>query len=128
MRLVGHGVDLVEVSRIEAMLAEHGGRMTERVFTAGERAECESDVRRVTRYAARFAAKEAALKALGTGLADGITWQDVSIENDPHGAPRLLIAGRALEVARERGVIGSLVSLSHTRSHAIASVILYGEP
>ncbi|HYD01152.1 MAG TPA: holo-ACP synthase [Phycisphaerales bacterium] len=128
MRLVGHGVDLVEVARIEAMLAEHGGRMVERLFTAAERAECESDVRRVTRYAARFAAKEAALKALGTGLADGITWQDVSTLNDAHGAPSLVIAGRAKEIAAARGVTGSLLSLSHTKAHAIASVILFGEP
>lgn len=125
MRPIGHGIDLVEVSRIEEMLAEHGGRMLERLFTAAERAECEGDARRATRYAARFAAKEAALKALGTGLAGGITWQDVSITNDAAGAPKLVITGRALEVARSLGVSGSLVSLSHTKQHAIASVIVF---
>lgn len=125
MRLIGHGIDLVEVSRIEEMLAEHGGRMLDRLFTQAERAECDGDVRRATRYAARFAAKEAALKALGTGLASGITWQEVSIVNDPAGAPKLIITGRALEVAASLGVSGSLVSLSHTKQHAIASVILF---
>ncbi|MDP1662639.1 MAG: holo-ACP synthase [Phycisphaerales bacterium] len=125
MRLIGHGIDLVEVSRIEQMLAEHGGRMLDRLFTAAERAECDGDVRRATRYAARFAAKEAALKALGTGLASGITWQEVSIINDAAGAPKLIITGRALEIAESLGVSGSLVSLSHTKQHAIASVILY---
>lgn len=125
MRLIGHGIDLVEVSRIEQMLAEHGGRMLDRLFTAAERAECDGDVRRATRYAARFAAKEAALKALGTGLASGITWQEVSIINDAAGAPKLIITGRALEVAASLGVSGSLVSLSHTKQHAVASVILF---
>jgi holo-[acyl-carrier protein] synthase len=128
VRLIGHGIDLVEVARIERMLAEHGGRMTERVFTCAERDECERDVRRAIRYAARFAAKEAALKALGKGLSDGITWQDVSVANDATGAPHLVIAGRAAEIASALGVNKSAVSLSHTQSHAIASVILYSEP
>ena len=132
MRLIGHGIDLVEVPRIEAMLAEHGGRMTKRLFTPAERAECEGengrDARRATRYAARFAAKEAAMKALGTGLSDGITWQDVSVVNDPSGAPRLIITGRAKEIAEKLGANKSMVSLSHTGAHAIASVILYAEP
>lgn len=127
MRLIGHGVDLVEVDRIEAMLAEHGGKMLQRLFTSAEQEECEGDVRRASRYAARFAAKEAALKALGTGLSGGISWTDVSVENDPSGAPRLVITGEAQNVARSKGVTGSLLSLSHTKAHAIASVILYGE-
>lgn len=128
MRLIGHGIDLVEVARIEAMLTEHGAAMTERLFTPAERAECDGDVRRATRFAARFAAKEAALKALGKGLSDGITWQDVSIVTQATGAPTLLITGRAQEIAAALGVNRSAVSLSHTREHAIASVILYAEP
>jgi len=129
VRIIGHGIDLVEVERIESMLAEHKDRMLERLFTPGERGECctDGDVRRAMRLAARFAAKEAALKALGKGLADGITWHDVSVENEPGGAPRLLISGRAQEVAAGLGVTGSALSLSHTRAHAIASVILWAD-
>jgi len=74
--------------------------------------------------AARFAAKEAFLKALGTGWARGITWQDVGIENLPSGMPRLVISGRALELAREYGVTQTHVTLSHSRGHAVAVVVL----
>ena len=127
MRLLGHGVDLVEVERIERMLSEHGGKMLERLFTKVEQDECGGDARRASRFAARFAAKEAGLKALGTGLSGGINWTDVSIANDGNGAPKLVVTGRALEVAKSLGVTGWMVSLSHTRTHAIASVIAYAD-
>jgi len=127
MRLIGHGIDLVEVDRIERMLAEHGGRMLERLFTKAEQDECNSDVRRACRFAARFAAKEAALKALCTGLSGGIQWTDVSVANDANGAPKLVLAGKALAIANDLGVTQWVVSLSHTRTHAIASVIAFAD-
>jgi holo-[acyl-carrier protein] synthase len=127
MRIIGHGIDLVEVERIERMLAEHGGRMLDRLFTKTEQEECAGDARSASRFAARFAAKEAGLKALGTGLSGGIQWTDVSVANDAHGAPNLLLAGKALEVASGLGITRCVVSLSHTRTHAIASVIACGE-
>lgn len=123
MRIVGHGIDLVDVDRIERMLADHAERMLERIYTPGEQAECAGDARSAARFAARFAAKEAALKALGTGLADGIKWTDVSVATDERGAPRLIVDGRARELARERLITHWTVSLSHTRTHAMASVI-----
>lgn len=123
MRIIGHGIDLVEVQRIEKMLAEHGGRMLDRLFTNVEKQECAGDARAAARFAARFAAKEAALKALGTGLSGGIQWTDVSTVNDANGAPSLVLTGKALSVAQSLGINRCFVSLSHTREHAIASVI-----
>ena len=124
METLVHGIDLVEIARIDRMLREHGDRFVDRCFTETERLYAEAGSRRRgERYAARFAAKEAALKALGTGWRDGIAWQDVAIEREPSGQPRLRIYGEASKVAESLGVRCWLVSLSHTDTHAIASVI-----
>lgn len=124
MPIVGHGIDIVEITRIERMLNEHGERFIERCFTAAERAYCEDGgKRRVERYAARFAVKEAAFKALGTGWRSGIAWTDVGIVHDPSGAPRLVVTGVFADMASSAGVKAWHVSLSHAGANAIASVI-----
>ena len=80
MQIIGHGVDLVDIARIETMLAEHGRRFVQRCFTEREQQYAEASRRhRAQRYAARFACKEAVLKALGTGWRDGIAWRDVEV-------------------------------------------------
>lgn len=121
--IVGHGVDIVAVERIERMVAEHGERFLTRVYTPHEQDYARGKARAGEHLAARFAAKEAAFKALGTGWRDGIAWTDVAVEHDPHGRPLLVVRGRAAEVARERGVSRWWLSLSHTEGSAIASVI-----
>ncbi|MDZ4753721.1 MAG: holo-ACP synthase [Phycisphaerae bacterium] len=128
MTIVGHGVDLVENARIAAMLAAHADRFTERCFTVTERSYAEhGQRRRVERYSVRFAAKEAVLKALGTGWSDGIAWTDMEVLRLPTGEPRLLVTGRAAEIARERGIARWWLSMSHTETHSIASAIAWGE-
>jgi molybdenum cofactor biosynthesis protein B len=125
--VVGHGYDIVDVARIDAMLAEHGERFTRRCFTAAERAYADSARRRRgERYAARFAAKEAAMKALGTGLRGGVRWTDVAVEHERGGRPRLVVTGRCAVEASARGVAGWLVSLSHAGGVAAASVLALG--
>jgi len=128
-RVIAHGVDLVEIARIERSLAEHGERFVERCFTKAEADYCRSvrPPRDVERFAARFAAKEAALKALGTGWADGIAWTDVEVVLAPSGAPSIRLAGKAQILAHELGITEMLVSLSHTSTSAMASVIAVGE-
>ena len=124
MCIIGHGIDVVDVARIKAMLADHGQHFTERCFTAGERGYADdSQKRRAERYAARFAAKEAVLKALGTGLRDGISWREMEIAIEPSGRPVLHVTGRCAELARQRGITTWQVSLSHTDRTAVASVI-----
>lgn len=119
-----HGIDLVEVSRIERMLADHGERFLDRVFTVHERGDCEATPsRRGERLAARFAVKEAALKALGTGWRSGIAWTDVETRLEPSGAPVLRLHGRARELAQEQGLDRWMVSISHAGGLAFASVI-----
>lgn len=122
MQILAHGVDAVEIPRIARMLETHGERFVQRCFTPAERryADAATPARR---YAARFAGKEAVLKALGTGLAGGITWLDVEISRAATGQPGVVLTGRCAQIARELGVVRWHVSLSHTRNTALASVI-----
>ena len=85
-----------------------------------------SEATRSQRYAARYAAKEAVLKALGTGLAGGIGWTDISIERED-GPPKVILAGEAARIAESQGITSWLISLSHTDTMAIASVIGIGD-
>lgn len=127
MNTLAHGVDLVAVARIAAMLREHEGAFLTRCFTAAERDYAVANQRRTAEHlAARFAAKEAVMKALGTGLSEGIAWTDIEVTRAPSGEPGLRLAGRAAEIARERGIAAWLISLSHTEDAAIASVIALG--
>jgi holo-[acyl-carrier protein] synthase len=124
MPVIAHGVDLVDIARIEAMLSEHGRRFVRRCFTDGERRYADASRRlRAQRYAARFACKEAVLKALGTGWRDGISWRDIEVTRQPSGSPRLVLAGRCAELAARMNIAEWHVTLSHTPVSAMASVI-----
>ncbi|HJZ66588.1 MAG TPA: holo-ACP synthase [Blastocatellia bacterium] len=122
--IVAIGIDLVEISRIEEVLARRGERFLSRVFTDSEIGYCESRASSAASYAARFAAKEAAMKALGTGWSDGIAWRDIEVVSASSGAPALVLRGRALERIREIGVTRTHVSLGHSSAMAIAQVVL----
>jgi holo-[acyl-carrier protein] synthase len=122
--IVGTGIDIVDISRIEAAIERQGSRFVRRVFCEREIAYCESRGPRLASYAARFAAKEAAMKALGTGWADGVGWRQIEIVCGEKGAPSLSLSGRALERMRELGATRIHVSLSHSESFAVAHVIL----
>jgi holo-[acyl-carrier protein] synthase len=122
--IVGTGVDIAEVPRIEASIARFGGRFLRRVFTEAEIRYCASKANKAERYAARFAAKEAALKAIGTGLRHGISWNDVEVTRLPGGRPTISFHRIAAEFAGKLGMKRAHLSLSHTKEHAIAYVIL----
>lgn len=127
MRILGHGIDIVENARIAGLIDAHGERFLERCFTPAERAYADSTRRRrVERYAVRFAAKEAVLKAIGTGWRDGIGWRDVEVLRLASGEPRVLLAGEAARFAESLGVARWCTSLSHTDHYAVASVIAFG--
>ena len=125
--ILGSGVDLCEVPRIEASIARYGSRFLERIFTPREIAYADRKANRFERYAARFAAKEAGMKALGTGWTGGISWRDFEVVNLPSGRPTLNFHGRAAEVAAKLGVRHVALSLTHTKEQALAMVILEGE-
>lgn len=126
--VVGHGVDVVEVARIARMLADHADRFADRCFTPAEQAYCSASARRAAEhYAVRFAAKEAVLKALGRGLGEGLSLREIEVVRAASGEPSLVLHGGAATIAHERGVARWLISLSHTESVAMASVIALGE-
>ena len=127
MDVIGHGIDLVEIARIEGMLEDHGPRFIDRCFTPGERIYAdEGRAVRAERFAARFAAKEAVLKALGTGLRDGIDWTELEVIRDALGKPGVRLHGRAAELATAAGIEGWELSLTHAGGLAMASVIALG--
>ncbi|MEM8532175.1 MAG: holo-ACP synthase [Chloroflexota bacterium] len=123
-----NGIDLIDINRIEQAIQRWGDRFLQRVFTAREqtyRARPES-------LAARWAAKEATAKMLGVGLRglgsaphddEAVSWTDIETINDEAGRPMLQLHGRAAEQARRLHITDLSVSLSHTRSYAIASVV-----
>jgi holo-[acyl-carrier protein] synthase len=122
--IVGTGVDITEVPRIAAAIERFGERFLKRIFTDAEIQYCQSKVNSVERFAARFAAKEAALKALGTGLRMGISWREVEVTRMPGGRPTISFRGVAAQFASKLNAKGAHLSLSHTKDHAIAYVIL----
>jgi holo-[acyl-carrier protein] synthase len=124
MAIVGIGIDICEVARVREAIERFGQRFLRRVFTQAEREYCESKRNRIERYAARFAAKEAAMKAIGTGLRRGVTWQDFEIGREPGGRPTMIFKGKAAEFATRSGTKRSYLTMSHTSELAIAQVIL----
>jgi holo-[acyl-carrier protein] synthase len=125
--IVGIGVDLCEVDRIEAAIARHGERFLVRIYTEAERAYCESKLNRMERFAGRFAAKEAAMKAIGTGWGRGVGWRDFEVMRAASGQPMICFHGVARTIAAELGVRRALVSITHIKSMAMAQVVLETE-
>lgn len=122
--IVGTGVDISEVPRIQDSITRFGERFLRRVYTDAEIRYCDSKVNRAERYAARFAAKEAAMKAIGTGLSRGISWHDIEVTRLPSGRPTITFHRVAAQIAAQLGMKRAHLSLSHTKEHAIAFVIL----
>ena len=120
----GIGVDAVDVARFRRLLTRRP-TIVERVFTPGELAYAESSSDPAPHLAARFAAKEAVLKALGVGIG-AAGWRDMEVVRSSVGAPSLSITGRAASLAAERGVARWHLSLSHTETVAVASVVAEG--
>lgn len=119
------GVDLIEIRRIERALERFGSRLLRRVFTEGEVAYCLGRRRPAPHLAARFAAKEAAMKALGTGRAFGVRWRDIEIVRHG-GPPQLRFHGAAARRLDAVGAATALLTLSHSRTLALAQVLLIG--
>jgi len=121
--IVGLGLDIAEIDRIEAAITRHGAPFIERLYTPEETAYCESHRNRFERYAARFAAKEAAMKALGTGWRYGVRWRDIEVAREPSGKPSLNLEGVAREFADKLGVKNISLTITHSGNLALAEVI-----
>ncbi|MGD0584588.1 MAG: holo-[acyl-carrier-protein] synthase [Oryzomonas sp.] len=120
----GIGIDTVEIARFRRFLDEGNQAIIARIFNQRERDRCGARKDAASCYAARFAAKEAFLKALGSGLRDGISWHDMEIVNNESGKPELRLAGRARELFEKQGLAAVFLSLSHDGGQAVAMVVL----
>jgi holo-[acyl-carrier protein] synthase len=120
----GIGTDIVAIERFQRFVDQNNIALLQRLFTERERSLCSARKNCASCYAARFAAKEAFLKALGTGLSDGISWQDMEITRNDLGKPGLLLTGRAREIFATQGLDSAFLSLSHDGGNAIAMVVL----
>jgi holo-[acyl-carrier protein] synthase len=122
--IVGSGIDLVEIGRIQKSMDRYGQRFLDRVYTAAEQAYCLHKRKSAESFAARFAAKEAGAKALGTGITNGVNWLEIEVSREPGGRPTLHFHGRAAEFAARLGTVHAALSITHTDELAMASVVL----
>jgi holo-[acyl-carrier protein] synthase len=123
--IVGIGLDLVEISRLEAAIERHGDALLARLFRAGELRAVNGRAR-AAHVAGLFAAKEAAMKALGTGWAAGVGFRQFEIGRAPGGAPTLALHDAAAERASALGVVRAHLTITHDGASAAAVVILEG--
>lgn len=122
--IVGSGIDVVEIGRIQQSVERYGQRFLDRIYTQSEQAYCLRKRKAAESLAARFAAKEAGAKALGTGISRGVNWLEIEVMRAPGGRPTLHFHGRAAEIARSLGVAHTALSLTHTAELAVASVVV----
>ncbi|MGL4426169.1 MAG: holo-ACP synthase [Alphaproteobacteria bacterium] len=129
--IIGIGCDLVDIRRVDGVLKRFGPKAKARLFTSQEREDAEKrPSASAATYAKRFAAKEAFSKALGTGMAEGLTWQDVAVERDAKGKPFLKLSEKAWLLLEKKADIGQKekiqldLSLSDEYPYAQAFVII----
>lgn len=127
MRIIGHGIDLVETVRIEQVWRRHPERFLSRILTDAERAYCDRYANPLPNIAGRWAAKEAVLKVIGTGWRGDIAWRDIEILNNRAGAPAVTLSGHTRRIADELGIVQLLLSITHTEHYAAASAIGIGD-
>jgi holo-[acyl-carrier protein] synthase len=123
------GIDLVETGRIARIIERQGEAFLRRVFTAAERAYCNSHANAAASYAARWAAKEAVAKALGTGIGAEASFVEIEVVRRENGQPHVQLHGNTAAAARRIGVSEVRISLTHTEHYAAAfAVITLGAP
>ena len=125
--IIGLGIDLCRIERVERFLLRYGERFTRRIFTPREIEHCTRYSNKAEQFAARIAVKEAASKALGTGWRRGVHWKNFEVAHEISGKPTLRIHGRAAELAAQMSVHNANVSITHDGGVAAAVVIFEGE-
>ncbi len=122
--IFGIGADLVEIARVAQVLRRHPARFMARILTPAEREQFHAATHPERFLAKRFAAKEAAAKALGTGIANGVGWQDLSVASGPDGRPVLHLPAGIRERFARGGALQAHLSISDERDYALAFVVL----
>lgn len=128
MRVLGIGLDLVDLHRVRRLLARHGERARRKLLTEAERVHECSLADSAAYVAARIAAKEAAYKALQSlPGARAVGWRDIEVRKLPDGRPTLAFTGRAAELMERHGPLEALLTLTHTETAAAAVVLLLAQ-
>lgn len=122
--ILGVGIDIVDLAEFQGRLKDD---LIVELFLPDEIEYCRSQHRSWENFAGRYAAKEAAFKALGAGMADGLRFDQIQVVRAESGAVSLAMTSRAAEIAAERGIQRTHVSLSHSRTAAVAIVVVEGE-
>jgi holo-[acyl-carrier protein] synthase len=125
MHIIGLGLDATEIDRIEQVIERYGDRFLNRIFTTGEIAYAQRRRNPAPHFAGRFAAKEAAMKALGTGHSQGVLWRDIEVVR-AGGPPQLRFHGGAARRFEAMRATGSLLTITHSETLALAHVLLLG--
>jgi len=120
----GMGVDLVEIDRIDKIIVRWGDRFVKKVFADEEISYCRKHALPAMHFAARFAAKEACLKALGIGLGMGVGLKEIWVFRSDKGVPSLIFMDKARMFMEKQAIKDAHLSLTHTRRHAMAMVVL----
>ena len=124
--IIGTGIDIAEISRFERFVRDNNLPLLERLFTVRELEYCRARKLSAQHFAIRYAAKESFLKALGTGLRDGLSWLDMEVVNDDLGKPAMELSGKTAELFVAKGGGRCHLSLSHDAGCAVAMVVLEG--
>lgn len=123
--ILGIGQDVVDIKRVEEVYSRYGTRFLNRIFTPIEQAKAASRANPVPTLAKRFAAKEACAKALGTGMAQGVSWRQIGVVNEPSGQPTIALTGAALERAKKMaGAANPKLHLSLTDEGPLAQALV----
>ncbi len=122
--IIGVGIDIIEVQRIQSSYEKFGERFLNRILHPNEVAYCLSHRSPAPFLAARFAAKEAISKAFGTGIGAELGWRDMEVGKRPSGEPFVVLHGGGEQLLQSRGGHNVLLSLSHTQNYAAAVAIL----
>jgi len=124
MKIISHGIDLVDCARLQESIDRQGDRFLNRIFTESEREYCLGRKKgQIQSFAGRFAVKEAVMKVLGTGWAKGIAWTDIEVRNETNGRPVLCLHGECRRIAEDMGIEEIHISISHTETHAVGSAV-----
>ncbi len=126
--IITNGIDIIDIRRIKKTLHKFGDKFKKRCFSHNEIVRSENTIKSSESYAKRYAAKEACAKALGTGLARGVFWKDIEVQNDQFGKPKIKLYNNALKMFKnlnKNNHCSIEVSLSDEKNYAIANVIIY---
>ena len=128
--IITNGIDIIDIRRLKKTIDKYNFRFKKKCFHPGEISKSEARLKSVESYAKRYAAKEACAKALGTGLARGVFWKDIEVQNDKYGKPQIMLHNKALQFLRKLTKSNDCsveISLSDEKNYAIANVIIYGK-